>query len=873
VLKPSARQQADLEQLLQQQQDFSSANYHHWLTPEQYADRFGVSQSDIDKIVAWLGQRGLTVKSVARGRDAISFGGAAGAIGSAFSTEIHHYQVAGEQHYSNATDPAIPVALQGVVQSIHGLHDFYMRPMLKPTLIRKAQPRETTSDGLHQLSPDDISAIYDVTPLYSAGIDGTGQKLVVVGQTQIQLADIQQFRTFYGLPANDPTVLLVPNTQDPGVSQADLGEADLDLELAGSVARKAAITFVYSTDIMDALQYAIDQNMAPVVSISYGSCELQTSAKDAQTLATEGEKANSEGMTIFAASGDSGGADCFLSTDHSTTDGNTSLSVDMPSSLPQVTGVGGTEFNEGSGSYWNLKNSSSHASALSYIPEIAWNDSSFDGTPAAGGGGASIFFPKPSWQTGAGVPNDAARDVPDVSISGSADHDGYNIFSGGNFQIIGGTSTGSPQFAGIATLLNQYLVANGFEAKPGLGNMNPGLYALAQSSGVFHDITSGSNLVTPCAQRGCTAPALGFNAGVGYDQATGLGSVDVYNLVTSWHSSVVGKVAPSMTLSASAGSLTFTGTTLLTANLAASGSTPTGSVTFSVGSVSLGSATLSGTAVATLTVTGLQLAVGPNSITAQYDGDTAYYSATATASVTVTSPATGPPTIKSMLNAASFTQSLAPGGVLSIFGAQLASASGGAPSAPLPTMLAGTTVIINGIPAPLFYVSSGQLNVQIPPTVPANSTATIQVNNNGKSVFANFTVSAAAPAVFTSNSQGTGQGAILNTSYQLVDSLNPAKRGSTYIQIYCMGLGAVSNQPASGAASPYLPLAETSTKAQVTMGGIPATVTFSGLAPGFVGEYQVNALVPAAVTPGSAVPVVVSMGSAASNTVTIAVMQ
>jgi len=337
VLKPSARQQADLEQLLQQQQDFSSANYHHWLTPEQYADRFGVSQYDIDKIVAWLGQRGLTVKSVARGRDAISFGGAAGAIGSAFSTEIHHYKVAGEQHYSNATDPAIPVALQGVVQSIHGLHDFYMKPMLKTRFIRTAQPRETTSDGLHQLSPDDISAIYDVTPLYSAGIDGTGQKLVVVGQTQIQLTDIQKFRTFYGLPANDPTVLLVPNTQDPGVSQADLGEADLDLELAGSVARKAAITFVYSTDIMDALQYAIDQNMAPVVSISYGSCELQTSAKDAQTLATEGEKANSEGMTIFAATGDSGGADCFLSTDHSTTDGNTSLSVDMPASLPQVT--------------------------------------------------------------------------------------------------------------------------------------------------------------------------------------------------------------------------------------------------------------------------------------------------------------------------------------------------------------------------------------------------------------------------------------------------------------------------------------------------------------------------------------------------------
>src|ERR1017187_7943630 len=130
--------------------------------------------------------------------------------------------------------------------------------------------------------------------------------------------------------------------------------------------------------------------------------------------------------------------------------------------LPQVTGVGGTEFDEGSGSYWNLKNTSSQASALSYIPETSWNDSAIKGTPHASGGGASAFFSKPSWQTGAGVPADGARDVPDVSLSASPDQDGYRIYTGGSLQIIGGTSVGPPQFAGITALLSQYLVANGF---------------------------------------------------------------------------------------------------------------------------------------------------------------------------------------------------------------------------------------------------------------------------------------------------------------------------------------------------------------------------------------------------------------------------
>jgi uncharacterized protein (TIGR03437 family) len=186
-------------------------------------------------------------------------------------------------------------------------------------------------------------------------------------------------------------------------------------------------------------------------------------------------------------------------------------------------------------------------------------------------------------------------------------------------------------------------------------------------------------------------------------------------------------------------------------------------------------------------------------------------------------------------------------------------------------MMAGTTVTIDNIPAPLYYVSPTQLNIQIPYGVATSAAATLRVNNNGESVFYNLNLIAAAPAIFSTNAQGTGQGAILNTAYQLVDSSHPATAGSTYLQIYCMGLGAVSNQPVSGAASPVSPLAQTSITPQVTIGGVQVTSIFSGLAPYYVGLYQVNVLVPASVTAGSAVPVTLSLNGATSNTVTIAV--
>ena len=867
VLKPSASQQADLDQLLAQQQDPASPNYHGWLTPEQYADRFGVSRADIDKIVGWLGRHGLTVKSVARSRNAIAFGGSASQIGSAFGVRIHRYDVGGELHYANSTDPTIPEAFQEVVLTIRGLHDF----RLKPRLLRGAHPRDNF-EGAEQLAPGDIAIIYDITPLYDAGIDGAGQRIAIVGQTDILMSDIEQFRSYFKLPVNDPTVILIPGSPNPGtqIQSGDLGEADLDLEFSGAVAPNATILFVNSTDVEESLQYAITARLAPIISTSYGDCELDMELISGAVQAQEqfAEQANAQGQTLFAAAGDAGALDCYGDGDGTAIDN--AKSVDMPASLPQVTGVGGTQFSAGGASYWRSTNASNQSSALSYIPETAWNEGfspsepGSPGGPEASGGGASVLFSKPSWQTGTGVPADGARDVPDVSIAASPDQDGYLFVSQGSLQIIGGTSVGGPQFAGIAALMSQYL------GSQSLGNINPTLYKLASVAGVFHDITTGNNSVPDC--EGC-AQITGYSAGPGYDRVTGLGTPDVYNLATAWHGgSVTSKASVSMTLAASAASVTFGGTTVLTATVtSASGAVPTGTVAFSTGTYALGTATLNGIGVANLALSGVQLPVGSNTITAQYSGDTNYFGATATASVTETSPNTGPPSIGGLSNAASYAEAFAPGGVVSVFGTELAPATGIAQTVPLPTILAGTWATVDGIAAPLYFVSAGQMNIQIPYEVPANSTATLRIEN-GASAFYSFNVAATAPAIFTTNQQGTGQGDILdNATYQLVDAFHPATRGSTYIQIYCMGLGAVGNQPADGAAAPSSPLAETSVTPEVTIGGVSATPVFSGLAPGFVGLYQVNALVPAGVTGGNAVPVTISIGGATSNTVTIAV--
>ncbi len=383
LLQPSAAQQAALTTLLQQQQDPTSPNYRQWLTPEQFADRFGVSQSDISQIQTWLQSQGFSVWKVARSRTWIGFSGTAGQAQSAFQTQIHQYVEKGATHFANATDPSVPAALAPLVSAVRGLNNFHPKPRL-----RTPTTKMTSGNGTHTLVPGDIATIYDIAPLYSAGINGTGQSLAVMGQTNLSTgststtpSDIATFRSKYGLnPIN--LVQVLAQRGQPGISSSDLPEADLDIEWSGAVAQNATIYYVYSDDVFNSAFYAIDEKTAPVITISYGTCE-QSDLIDLPSIQQAAQQANAEGITWFAATGDVGAADC--DDDGVATVAQAGLAVDWPASVPEVTAMGGNEFNEQGGNYWSSTNSSTGASALKYIPEEVWNDTAIDGTLSAGG--------------------------------------------------------------------------------------------------------------------------------------------------------------------------------------------------------------------------------------------------------------------------------------------------------------------------------------------------------------------------------------------------------------------------------------------------------------------------------------------------------
>ena len=537
VFRHTDAQQRALTKLIAEQQDPQSANYHKWLTPSQFADQFGLTAADINKVKGWLESKGLQVVDVSKSRSWIAVNGTAAQVSAAFGTRLERYSSGDTRFFANSNDPVVPAALAGIVGEIRGLND--VKPKPRARITRKVvDPRFTSSiSGNHFLAPDDFATIYDLQSLYANGLNGSGQKIVVVGQTNIQLSDIQAFRSASGLSANVPQLVLVPGSTDPGIVAGDIDEAALDIEWSGAVAREATIVYVYSKNgVFDSLIHAIDNNLAPVISMSYGGCEATYTPSNIATVNTLGQRANAQGQTIVVASGDSGAADC----DNDVASATKGLAVDVPAASPWVTAIGGTTFNEGSGNFWNTSNNSLSGSALSYIPEVVWNDTATDGTLSSSGGGKSLKFAKPSWQVGLGVPVDGARDVPDISFAASPDHVGYlYCVQGGcvngyraadnSLTVVGGTSAGAPVFAGVVAILNQ-------KANARQGNVNPTLYSLASSSpSIFHDIVSGDNKV-PCTigTSDCTTGTIGFSAGIGYDMATGLGTVDVGALAASW---------------------------------------------------------------------------------------------------------------------------------------------------------------------------------------------------------------------------------------------------------------------------------------------------------------------------------------------------
>jgi len=533
-LQPSAMQQAKLDLLVEEQQDAASPLYHQWLKPAEYGARFGASVSQLQQITAWLTAHGFAIDEIAANNRLIVFSGTAAQVEETFHTTIHRYNVDGEEHIANAGNPQIPAALAGVVGGVVSLHNFRRTSAISSLRKLNSKPlagphAEYSAGASHYMFPQDFATIYDLNTLYTEGTNGAGASIAIAGRSNINLSDVASFRATSGLAANAPTVL-VPAT-DPGLVGGDQDEATLDVEWSGAVAPSVEVKLVVeastaTSDGVDlAAQYIVNHATAPVVSVSYGSCEQAMSSAEQAFYSSLWQQAASQGMSVFVAAGDAGAAGCNTGAEAM----GAGSGVNGLCSSPYSTCVGGTEFNEGMdyAAYWAAANAAGNASALSYIPEKVWNESGANGGCGlwASGGGVSTLYPQPSWQKGVGATS-AAQDaggmrmVPDVAMS-AADHDGYVIYENGTYWVIAGTSASSPSFAGIMALVVEK------QGRTGQGSANPGLYALANTArNPFHATPSGDN----------TVPGVtGFTASGGtYNLATGLGSVDGAVLVGAW---------------------------------------------------------------------------------------------------------------------------------------------------------------------------------------------------------------------------------------------------------------------------------------------------------------------------------------------------
>jgi Pro-kumamolisin, activation domain/Bacterial Ig-like domain (group 3) len=709
LLQRSPDQESDLRQLLEQQQDKTSPNYHKWLTPDQFGKQYGPADADIQAATDWLTSRGFSGIKVSPGRTRIEFSGNVGQVRNAFQTEIHHFFVNGKTHVANVSDPQIPAALAPVVSGVVSLHDFRPRSQAH----RLGTFRKTKATGevkplftfagcgsggtqpCYAVGPGDFSKIYN---LPAGTPDGTGVTIAIVQDSNLNVADVTQFRSLFGLPANFSTSNIILNGPDPGIQgpdsfSGDEVEADLDVQWAGAVAPGATIDLVVSEDSQTlgdfgidlSAFYIVDNNIAPILSESFGSCEAGLMTAGEQQYVALWQQAAAQGITVILSAGDSGSAACDPSSTATNQDIATQgLAVSGLASTAYNVALGGTDFLNGASPsvFWNPP-SSATTSAKSYIPESTWNDScastastgnlgpctatviskddnvnadTFGVDLVAGGGGASSFTtlnPKPLWQTGtSGNPADGVRDVPDISLfSGNGFNGSFYIICEedantgtgssvsscdlnassdfNDFQGVGGTSAAAPAFAGIMARVIQQ------QAGARQGNANFVLYqlyknnpakvctsnaaAVTASGCIFYDTVTGNNSVacqggtTNCSNTGTAANQYGvlvdpahlgnpaWMTKTGYDLATGLGSLNVTNLLAAWSSATF--TADTVTItSTNPASINITHGSSVTFNVSVSPAPPNASG----GTVSLVATPTSGTPP----TTGSQLGIG-----------------------------------------------------------------------------------------------------------------------------------------------------------------------------------------------------------------------------------------------------------------------
>jgi subtilase family serine protease len=543
-LQRPAEQEQALDQYIEELQVPSSANYHQWLTAEQFGERYGLAKADLSAITTWLQGHGFKVNVVYTSGMVIDFSGTAGMVRQAFQTEIHRLDVNGQSHIANMSDPRIPAALAPAIVGITSLHDF------KPHTMYRSKANYTfTSDGetVQAVVPGDLATIYNLNPLFTAGTIGTGQTIVVVEDTNFKAADWTTFRTTFGLTKYTggkleqvhPASKAPNNCANPGIN-GDSGEASLDAEWASAAAPNATIGLISCADTtttfggLIAIQNLLNDIKTPpaIMSMSYGECEALNGAAANATFNAAFQQAASEGVSVFVSSGDDAAAGC----DRDASAATHGIGITGWGGSPYNVSVGGTDFGDTfagtNNTYWSSTNSSTFESALSYVPEIPWDDSCastlaamfITGSPVTygasgfcnsatgeeflntvgGSGGPSKCatgapsvsgvvsgtckgYAKPSWQTGLGVPADGVRDVPDVSLFAANGFWGHyyvfcdsDVAEGGascagapdTWDGGGGTSFSSPIMAGIQALVNQ---KNGSRQ----GNPNVAYYALA----------------------------------------------------------------------------------------------------------------------------------------------------------------------------------------------------------------------------------------------------------------------------------------------------------------------------------------------------------------------------------------------------------
>jgi hypothetical protein len=598
VLQRSPEQEAALRSLVEQQQTKDSPAYHKWLTPDEVGKQFGVVDSDIQTIASWLASNGFQVNGIAKGRLSIDFSGNAGQVRQAFGTAIHKFVVNGEEHWANVQDPQVPEALAPAISGIVSLNNFptqtnarQVGAFSQSSSTRQVTPLFTfpqsgcsTSGNCFALTPQDFGILYNLAPLWAAGIDGAGQTIAIASGTNIRLKDSQTFRTLFGLDHNDPLhdndPVVVLNGPDPGIIPKEEIEANLDVQWSGAIAKNAKIVLVASQTTQTSRGadlsaiYIVDNNIASILIDSYGLCEAALGAGGNAFYSLLWEQAAAEGITVVIPAGDTGASACADFTTQTATSSGTG--VNGVASTPYNVAVGGTDFDQVGkwDQYWNITNTASLASIKSYIPEVTWNDTCSENGPGscatvsptgydlrAGGGGPSAYYNKPAWQTGSGVPKDGVRDVPDVAlfagdgITGSfyiacqSDTIPDNATSCNldapylDFMGIGGTSGAASVFAGMMALVNE-------KTNSRQGNANFVLYPLATKvPSAFHDITRGGSSVACVAGSPLcsnTSPSgygfltvngdLVWPALPGFDLVTGLGTIDAQALVTNWSS-------------------------------------------------------------------------------------------------------------------------------------------------------------------------------------------------------------------------------------------------------------------------------------------------------------------------------------------------